>query len=114
MIFKAKAKRLEGPAEIRTRIFGFKVQCVNHFTTGPWLRYEHSPANKIKLLAAPLMSVLRASVCVGEKIDYTHAASTERQRVEIRGERETYDIVDTAEACFSLRLLLLVANSDIK
>ena len=26
---------IRGPTETRTRIFGFKVQCVHHYTMGP-------------------------------------------------------------------------------
>ncbi len=29
---------IKGPAETRTRIFGFKVQGANHYTTGPQAR----------------------------------------------------------------------------
>ena len=33
--FESKLKKLVGPAEIWTRIAGFRVQSANHYTTGP-------------------------------------------------------------------------------
>ena len=32
---ESQKKKISGPAEIRTRVIGFKVRCTNHYTTGP-------------------------------------------------------------------------------
>ena len=38
---------MKGPAGIWTRIIGFKVQCDNHYTTGPY-ELNEKKLNKLK------------------------------------------------------------------